>query len=793
MLLIYLTLSWFLGIWVASQSEIGWPMWAGLGLASLGMALLARRRPLPPPLPLVLACLAVAALGASRYRLAQPTFDAQHIAYYNDQANMTVVGVVAEEPDVRDRFVNLRVAVQQVQLADGTAVDVSGVVQMQTFRYPIIGYGSQISATGKLETPPEQEEFSYKAYLARQGVHSLMSMPRTAVLAEGQGSLFYHALFALKQKAQITIQQLLPSPQADLLVGILLGNDNGMPPDLSEDFRTTGMTHIIAISGFNIAVLIAILVSFAEPMLGRRGAAVFAVVGIGLYTILVGAEASVVRAAIMGTIYLGTQRWLGRPNFAFASLFAAGGLMTLANPFTLWDVGFQLSFMATLSLMVYADPLTRWAERQLLRVVSRQRMQQLMGLLSEAVIITLAAQILTLPLMIGYFEQLSLISLLSNAVILPVQPAVMSWGGLATLAGMVWSPLGQLLAWMVWLPLTYTIIFVEAFAAVPHAAVPFAVGWPAMLLVYGLLTAVTWLARQEKSQRVQWWTAVRQNLNQRLALGGSLILACLTISWGSSQPDGRLHIAFLDVGQGDAIFIQTPTGRQILVDGGMYPSRLKQKLGQQMPFWDRHLDVVVATHPDADHVAGLVDLFTRYEVGLLVTNGAEMGESSLYDALLQAAEAQQTPMHRAVAGEVIYIEDGVTLEIVHPGQQLDVDNRNNNSVSFRLVYGRFTALLTGDVEETGEAEILRRDYPLQAFLFKAGHHGAETSSTVPFLAAIRPSVVVVSSGVENRFGHPTPGMLQRAADVGALVLRTDQLGTIELATDGEQMWWQARP
>lgn len=792
MLLVYLSLSWFLGIWLATQLTIdGWGL-AVFGLVSLLLGLMVRQRPLAP-LPLVLGCVGVAALGAARYSLAQPTIDVHHIAYYNEQHNLTVVGVVVDEPDVRDRFVNLRVAVEELQLADGTAVAVSGIVQVQAFRFPVISYGTRLSVKGNLETPSESETFSYKAYLARQGVHSVMRLPQLTVVAEGEGSLFYRAIFSFKQRAQLSIQQMLPSPQADLLIGILLGNDNGMPPALAEDFRATGMTHIIAISGFNIAVLIAILVRFAEPLLGQRGAAVFAVVGIGLYTILVGAEASVVRAAIMGTIYLGTQRWLGRPNFAFASLFAAGWLMTLFNPFTLWDVGFQLSFMATLSLMLYADPLTRWAERQLLRLIPRQRVQQVMGLLSEAVIITLAAQILTLPLMIGYFEQLSLISLLANAVILPAQPAVMSWGGLATLAGVVWLPLGQWLAWVVWLPLTYTILFVRAFAAVPYAAVPFAVGWPVVLLVYAGLTAVTWLAWQAPEQRRHWWTAVRHSLSQRVALGGTLVLALLTVSWGSSQPDGRLRLVFLDVGQGDAIFIQTPSGRQILVDGGMYPSRLKEKLGQQMPFWDKTLDMVVATHPDADHVAGLVDLFTRYDIALLVTNGAEMGESSLFDALLVAAEKQQTPIHRAMAGELIRIEDGVLLEIVHPSERLDSSNRNNNSVSFRLVYGEFTALLTGDVEEAGESEILSRDYPLQAFLFKAGHHGADTSSTAPFLATIRPSVVVVSSGVENRFGHPNENMLQRAAAVGAVVLRTDQLGSIEVSTDGQQMWWQARP
>jgi competence protein ComEC len=547
----------------------------------------------------------------------------------------------------------------------------------------------------------------------------------------------------------------------------------------------------VYICGFNIAILIAIFVSVSEPFLGRRGAAVFAIIGILLYTILVGANASVVRAAIMGTIYLVTQRWLGRPNYAFASLFATGFLMTLVNPFTLWDVGFQLSFMATLSLMLYADPFTRWAERRMGHLMSRQATRRVMGILSEAVVITLAAQVLTLPLMIGYFQQVSLVSLPANALVLPAQPAVMTWGGLATLVGMVAPAVGQLLAWVAWLPLTYTILFVQAFAAVPYAAVPVQVNWGVVLAMYGLIAAVTWLAKQEADKRGRIWTAVQQNLSQRAALIGSLVAALLVVSWGTSQPDGKLHVAFLDVGQGDAIFIQTPTGRQILVDGGMYPSVLNEQLGRQMPFWDRSVDMVIATHPDADHVAGLVGVFEQYHVGQLLSSGEGLGESAVSDALLGAVAAQGTPIHRATAGEVIEIGDGVRLEIVHPGTLLDMENRNENSVSFRLAYGDFSLLLTGDAETKGEDAMLANGRPLQSLIFKAGHHGSRTSNSEAFLEAVRPSIIIISSGIENRFGHPHEEVLQRAVEVGAAVLRTDELGTIEVVTDGVGMWWWA--
>jgi competence protein ComEC len=388
------------------------------------------------------------------------------------------------------------------------------------------------------------------------------------------------------------------------------------------------------ICGFNIAILIAILVRVGEPFLSRRGAVIFAMVGITLYTILVGADASVVRAAIMGGIYLIANRLLGRPNFAYASLFLAGFVMTLVNPLTLWDVGFQLSFTATLGLMLYADPFAQWTQQRLLRWLNRETVRSVMGLITESVLITLAAQVLTLPLMMAYFGQLSLISLPANALILPAQPGVMIWGGLATLAGMVVPVIGQLFGYIAWLFLAYTIGLVRLFAAVPGAAVPIQISLPGIIVIYALIMGITWLAKQEPERRAGITAVLRQNFSQQAALSLSIVTAVLAVGWRVTQPDGKLHILFFEVGQGDATFIQTPNGRQILVDGGYYPSVLNDALGRQMPFWDREIDLIVATHPDADHVSGLPGVFERFRIGQLITNGQGLGESPIYDAVL---------------------------------------------------------------------------------------------------------------------------------------------------------------
>ena len=246
MLLVYLGIAWFFGLWLASVVTLDWWLWLALGVIGLVTAVLLRRR---QKFSWGLACVGVLALGGMRYATAVPIINAQHIAYYNGSRSVTITGLVVAEPDVSDRFVNLRVDVDSIQVSGGAQLPMHGTVQVQAYRFPVINYGSRLRVTGILETPPEGETFSYRAYLARQGIHSLMSLPNVTVLAENEGSPLYRAIFAFKSRAQTTIAQLIPEPQAALLTGILLGNDNGLPPDLSDDFRLTGMTHIIAISG----------------------------------------------------------------------------------------------------------------------------------------------------------------------------------------------------------------------------------------------------------------------------------------------------------------------------------------------------------------------------------------------------------------------------------------------------------------------------------------------------------------------------------------------------------------
>lgn len=783
------SIGWLAGIGLASSVELPAYAWLLLSLPLTAGAVAFWRR---GRLGLILAACAALAMGGWRYAASAVSTDPDSVHYHNGAKDVVVRGWVSAEPERGDTRLLLRVAARELEI-DGRARPVDGVIQAQTGLFPAIPYGATVQLTGDLDDPSVTSSPGYAAYLARRGVRTVMSFPEVDVLAvDGGGSPLFRALLALKARGRAAIYASLPEPHASLLAGILLGDDSGMPAALEEAFRRTGMTHIIAISGFNIAVIIGLLDVTTAPLLPRRTAAVAIMIAIAAYAVLVGASASVVRALLMGIVYLTGLRLLGRSTLALAGLFTAAFLMTLIQPTTLWDVGFQLSFAATLGLVLYAGPWSRRLSRGTSQFLTPNVQRRVSRTLSELIVVTLAAQVLTLPLLLYHFGRLSTAGLPANVLVLPVQPAVMTAGGLTMLLGMIAPQLGQVAGPVAWLFLDYTIDVIELLARMPGASVPFSLSAGGLVVVYVTIGLVTLAAAYNKN-RPRAAAAARVSLARLIpALAALAIAALLLIAWVANRPDGRLHIAFLDVGQGDAILITTPNDRQLLIDGGRSPATTLDQLGRQMPFWDRSIDLVIATHPDADHVTGLVDVVQRYEVARLITNGADAAGDTAYAALLAAAVAQDTPVHPAQIGEVIIFDDGVRLEILHTAtEQTMSGSRNDGSVVARLTYGDLSVLLTGDAESEAEAALLATGRPLAAVVLKAGHHGANTSSSAPFLRAVSPRFIVISAGRDNDYGHPHPDMLERAVAAGATILRTDEMGTVELATDGEQMWWTA--
>ncbi len=779
MTLIYVCCVWIAGVYfsrtISAYSPYLWP-----GVILLGLAAWLFRADRARRFGAILGMVMLLAILRTEAAVPRPLPDS--VAFYNNQSAQ-IRAVISRPPRVEDAKTKLVAEAIELQ-TESTRLPVTGQVLITTSLYPRFDYGDEIQVEGYLQEPPMLNDFSYRDYLARQGVFSLMYYPKISLLSHGRGSALVSALAAIRKHSLTTIGHLLPDPQAALLSGVLLGEYHALPQRLMESFNATGTSHIIVISGFNITLLATVLVRLFNQWLSRRPAVLCSMAGVAFYTLLVGADPAVSRAALMGGAVL-LAVLVGRVAHTLTSLALAVLLMTVWNPLVLWDISFQLSVGATLGLILFASPIYTRVHRM---ISSAGLPQTALSIARDALIATFAAQVFTLPLILYHFQRLSLIMPLANILVVPVQPLVMASGALSLLAGLIWLPAGQIVSWMAWFFLTYTIRLIELLASFPFASVEIgAIPGGALWAYYGVVLGFVWWQKQSPQCRQDIWRSLTRRLTTKAVLG-VLLLVCLIV-WAAvfSLPDGRLHVRFLDIGQGDAILVTLPDGKQVLIDGGPSPQALLSELGRAMPFWDRQIELVVLSHPDQDHLLGLLGLVERYQVEHVLDYAGD-SNLELFAQWQNELRNRGIPTQKAQAGMTIELDDGIRLDVLHPAPNLlasEMISTNNASTVLRLVYGQVSFLFTGDLEQEGENMLLQTTAPLDSTVLKVSHHGAKEATSEAFVKAVSPQIAVISVG-GNRFGHPAPQTLERLAN--SPVLRTDRSGTIDLQTDGTRLW-----
>ncbi|HEU4745715.1 MAG TPA: ComEC/Rec2 family competence protein [Anaerolineales bacterium] len=779
--LVWFSLVFLAGIVLASVVSFHIFVWITLfviaDLLILVARVLARRQPSVPFFlsPFFFVLLFALFLGAARYEYSVPRFSAFHIAFYNDRDyDMLVTGTLAEPPDYRDNYTNLRLQVTRVDTGDGdlpaNGLLLARVSNNQTFRY-----GDILRLRGSLKTPPENEDFSYRDYLAAQHIHSYMSSAEVTVLPGRGGSPVYAALYDFKEKALANIYRLFPDPESSLMAGILLGVDTGLTQELQQAFKNTGTAHIIAISGFNISIIAGLFVTFFSRFLGSRRGMLVAVLGIIFYTVLVGGDAAVVRAALMGSLALFAKE-VGRRQAALNTLLAVALFMCLWNPLFLWDVGFQLSFFATLGLILYADPFSQFANGIITKYFPASAAEKFAALFSEFVLLTLAAQVTTIPIMAYHFQRISLVSFLANPFILPAQPAVMILGGLAVVLSLVWFPLGQIAAWATWPFVVYTIRMVEIFDRVPHGTIflgELSIWF--VILVYAVLFAVTFGGAQIK----EWLGSMKQD-RMRIPAGTGLVvlLLALLLVWraASAVPDQRLHITFLDVGSADAVLIKTPTGKHVLINGGPSVTTLADELGRRLPAFNRKLDWLIVAGTDEDDVAALPRVIERYPPEAVLWSGNTQASFSS-GVLNEYLALSDINVLNAEPEQVLELGDGATLRVLTVGPRGAV---------LLVEWGNFRTLLPVGMSFEALDELRNGADVGPVSVLSLADSGYAASNPPEWIANVNPELVLLSVSAADENGMPDSEVLESIKDYQ--LFRTDQNGWVEITTDGERMW-----
>jgi competence protein ComEC len=778
--LMWFSLAFLAGIVLASLVSLSISVWVSLTVFAIWLLMFARvfgpRLPASFPLhPFAFILFTALCLGGMRYQMSVPRFNAFHIAFYNDrQYDLLITGTLSDAPDYRDDYTNLRVQVKAVDTGDGD-LPVSGLLLVRASSNQIFHYGDIVRLRGKLRTPPENEDFSYRDYLAGKNIHSYMSSAQLTILPGNAGNRISVALYQFKDKMLEHIYDLFPDPESSLLAGILLGVDTGLTNELQQAFKDTGTAHIIAISGFNISIIAGLFVTFFSKFLGARRGALLAIIGIIFYTILVGGEAAVVRAAIMGGLALFAKQ-VGRRQFGLNTLLAVALLMCLWNPLYIWDVGFQLSFFATLGLILYADPFSQFANRIITKYFPTSAAEKTAELFSEFVLLTLAAQVTTIPIMAYHFQRISLVSFLANPFILPVQPAVMILGGLAVLLSLVWFPLGQVAAWAAWPFVVYTIRMVELFERVPHGTIflgKLSIWF--VIAIYVILFGVTF----GESRIKEWFQSMkRDQIKIPTGVGFVILVLALLLVWRAALaiPDRLLHITILNVGSAEAVLIETPSGKHVLINGGPSVRTLSDELGRRLPAFNRKLDWLVVAATEEEDVAALPRVIERYPPDAVLWSGNSQASfsSRVLNEYLAVSDITVT---NAEADQVLDFGEGATMKVITVGPRGAV---------LLVEWKNFRALLPIGMSFEALDELRNGAKVGPVSVLSLADSGYAPSNPPEWIANLNPEIVELSVDAADQNGMPDSGVLESVKDYE--VLRTDQNGWIEITSDGTQMW-----
>ena len=668
--------------------------------------------------------------------------------------------------------------------------------------FPVVASGAIVEVDGRLRPPPDDDP--YGEYLRRTGASGTLRADRVRILAPPDGG----SLQGLRDAAGNALRLALPEPEAGLAAGILIGLRERVDRDLAADFATAGTSHVVAISGWNIAIVAGLV---GAVLRGRPRRLVAVVVGgtILAYVVAAGASPSVVRAAVMAAVVL-AARESGRAGRAAAALGMAAAILMLADPAMIGDAGFRLSVMATAGLLAWATQVGAW--------IGRLGGGRVPGWLAEGLGITLAAQAATLPDVLATFGRLSLVSPAVNLAVVPLVPAAMAGGVVAMMAGGLVAlgapPLvGTLAGLPGWLLLHVIVAVVRLAAGLPLAAVtlPPGVAAPAGAVAAVGILAAPWIVRlvrrratsrraSSRPSGARASTAARQpargersghgltTAQRWVVIAAALVVGVSSIAMGDAATRST-RLVMLDVGQGDAILLESRGGARMLVDGGPDPDRLLLELDARIPPWDRRVDVIVLTHPHEDHVAGLVRVLERYRVGRVYEPGMH-GTGPGWEAW-DAALRHGPPRSALAAGTHLQLDE-IRLSVLWPEpgtvpREPAATGRGINDTSVVMLGeadGR-RFLLTGDAEDDVDPVLLAHGLP-KLDVLKVAHHGSATATSAALLEVTRPTVALISVGAGNDYGHPTAATLGRLRDAGARVYRTDQDGRIEvdLRADG---------
>lgn len=673
-----------------------------------------------------------------------------------------MAGTIREEPQkkilanglTQVRFI---VDVQTAQI-NGAEQKISGGLILTCYpksddEIPAARIGDKISADGNLKLITNYKnpgQIDSVTRLKADGITARMSATKQIVTVEavdgGLWTKFLRIVAAIREHYRESMAQVMSREDAAAIFAMLFGGYAGLNPELVEDFATTGIVHILSVSGSHMTIIsgvVAVLCKLLRLPRGLTFALGFFV--IGTYSFLSGLLPQVLRSATMGVLIFFAKTLDAEAEGA--RLLTLTALAMLINqPLLLFDVSFQLSFTSTAGLMYLSEDLS-------------QRLQRLPKIFADAASITFAAQLVSLPVVVWYFNRISLSSVLADMFVMPLLEIVIIGGLAGGIIAAILPLVGKIFFTVMALTFGASAEINRAIAHLPLSSVQI----PTLGLTAGFFYYVALIFRRP------------------IILLPIIILLAVSVF----RPGGGLEVSFVDVGQGDCAVVVTPHGKCMIFDAGGVREKMFDTGGRIVVPYLKHenirtVDKIFLTHAHEDHAGGAGTVIKKIPVGEIITAGESPAE---YAAVFGIAEERLPNLRAGRSGEVFDV-DGVQVEILFAPS---VGKGNEISNVYRIRYGDVSFLITGDLVTEVEAQILAAGVDVQSTVLKVAHHGSATSSSEKFLRAVNPKCAVICVGYGNTFGHPRAEVLERLESLPTKIFRTDRDGLIKFRTDGKNL------
>ncbi len=744
-----------------------------------------------------------------------PPLPATHISHFVDTQRYFITGTVRSKP-VPHRF-GTRLIIDTKRLENGSdSFSVTGKIRVTMVGdLPEISSGTTIRFPGRIRSIHSFQNpggFDYKRFMGFKRIHgsAWVKWERIAVVSPAAERTLEDRLDRFRTGFSMLIDDRTNGAPAGILKTLVLGDRGGISPELRETFNRVGISHLFAISGLHIGMVCTIAFFIFKWCLSRipfflwhawtrKGAALFSILPVLFYGALSGMSPSTQRAVVMVFLFLMTFV-LEKEHDLLNTLALAGLVIVVVFPPSVFSISFQLSFAAVLTIVYgISNFKNRWM------TPSTLFQSRLLQWMLDLFMVSMLAYLGTLPLVLYYFNQVSLVGPAANCFFVPLFGfVVVPLGLLAVFLYPVMPSVAALVidinAWIIHLLLTP----LSSLASLPFAAISTVTpGWIEMGCYYGLLwMLLMWIGQllgEDKSPAEHRRPKVS---TLKGITAGIMMLLTLDIGFWIYQryfhPD--LKVTMIDVGQGTSFLLELPKGKTVLVDGGGFSDNSTFDVGARVVaplLWRKKIasvDTVVVTHPNSDHLNGLLFILDRFHVHSVWSN-SEPAQTAGYEKFLKLIETRgirSVPFHLLSREQAL---NGVQFSILSPPSDfLSRRNRtpwrdlNNNSIVVRVEYGLNSFLLTGDIESAAESELVKTaGSVLKSTVLVLPHHGSRTSSTAGFLNHVSPKFVVVSAGWKNRYRFPHPEVVARVKAKGCRIFRTDLDGAVTFITDGKRL------